>query len=327
MNRKNFLCAAITALFGPAMSTAMAQAAPYPSKPIRVVAPFPPGGGVDVIARMVGDKLQADWGQPMVIDNRPGAGTLIGAQAVATAAPDGYTILAATVDTLAVASTLQSHPITIPEKTLTPITQIVRTPLLFAVRPDSPYKTLAQFVEAARAKPGTLTFGSAGLGTLHHMSMEMFSDQANIKLTHVAYRGSSPALADLLAGVLDIVVLESPLALGQLKGGKVRALAITTEARSSLMPDVPTVAEQGYPGYAALSWMGFALPRGTPQPILDKLFEGITKAIMSPDVSAKLRGIGLEPTVSKSPEDFARYADAERARWTALIKAKNIQVD
>ena len=326
MNRKTITHALLLSLLA-MQPFASANAQAFPDKPIRVVVPFPPGGGVDVITRMLGDKLTAIWGQPLVIDNKPGAGTLIGASAVATSAADGYTILAATADTLAVAAALQSKPITVPEKTLTPLTQIVRTPLFIAVRPDSPYKTLANFVDAARKSPGALSYGSAGVGTIHHMAMELFDAQARIDVKHAAYRGSSPALADLMAGVLDVAVLESPLALPQIKGGKIRVLAISTETRSSMAPDVPTIAEQGYPGYAAISWMGFAVPRGTPAAIADKLFTGIRDAIESPDVAQKLRAIGLEPMTSKSPADFEAFAEGERHRWAAIIKAKNIQAD
>ncbi|MGO4394469.1 Bug family tripartite tricarboxylate transporter substrate binding protein [Variovorax sp. M-6] len=299
----------------------------FPNKPIRVVVPFAAGGGADVIARMVGDRLTATWGQPIVVDNKPGAGTLIGAQAVATSPADGYTVLAATADTLAVAAALQSKPITLPEKTLTPLTQIVRTPLFIAVKPDSPYKTLAGFVDAARKNPGGLSYASAGIGTIHHMAMELFDAQAKIDVKHVAYRGSSPALADLLAGVVDVAIIDSPVALPQIKGGKIRVLAVTTEARSAMAPDVPTIAEQGYPGYASMSWMGFAVPRGTPPAVVDRLYQGIHDAIESPEVSQRLRAMGLEPVTSKSPAEFESFAETERARWTGVIKAKNLQAE
>ncbi|WP_028603820.1 Bug family tripartite tricarboxylate transporter substrate binding protein [Ottowia thiooxydans] len=299
----------------------------FPNKPVKVIVPFPPGGGVDVIARMVGNKLSTDWGQPVVMDNKPGAGTLIGAHAVATAPADGYTLLAATADTLAVAAALQSKPITLPEKTLLPLTQIVRTPLLIAVKMDSPYKNLSDFIEAARKNPGRLSYGSAGIGTIHHMSMEGLAEQAKVDIKHVAYRGSGPAVADLLAGVIDVAMLESPTALPQIKGSKLRALGISTPARAAVAPDVPTIAEQGYPNFSAISWMGFAVARGTPPAIVEKLFAGIRDAIESPDVAQKLRGMGLEPVTSKSTAEFERFAETERVRWAALIKAKNIHVD
>ena len=330
MNRKTFtraLLAPAWALLPLAAAQAQTPASTFPAKPVRVVVPFPPGGGVDVITRMVGDKLTAVWGQPLVIDNKPGAGTLIAANTVATSPADGYTVLAATADTLAVAAALQSKPIVLPEKTLQPLTQIVRTPLFIAVRPESPYQTLAQYVEDARRRPNALSYGSAGVGTIHHMAMETFSAQARIDVKHAAYRGSAPALADLLGGVLDVAVLDSPIALPQIKGGKIRVLAISTAARSQIAPEVPTIAEQGYPGYAAMSWMGFAVARGTPPAVVDRLFTGIRDAIESPDVAQKLRAIGLEPVTSRSPADFESFAEGERTRWSAIIKAKNIQAD
>jgi tripartite-type tricarboxylate transporter receptor subunit TctC len=215
----------------------------------------------------------------------------------------------------------------LPEKTLTPLTQIVRTPLFIAVKPESPYKTLAEFVEAARKSPSGLSYGSAGVGTIHHMAMETFDAQAKIEVKHVAYRGSSPALADLLAGVLDVAVIDSPVALPQIKGGKIRVLAITADARSPMAPDVPTIAEQGFPGYSAVSWMGFAVPRGTPQPVVDKLYAGVRDAIENPEVAQRLRGMGLEPVTSKSPAAFDNFASTERARWAVVIKEKNIHAD
>ncbi|MCA0241140.1 MAG: tripartite tricarboxylate transporter substrate binding protein [Proteobacteria bacterium] len=325
MHRKLFLRSTAAVLLGAPLASALAQTASFPSKPMRIVVPFPPGGGVDMIARLIGDKLTAQWGQPVVIENKPGAGTLIAAQAVASAAADGYTLMAATVDTLAVAAALQPKPVTLPEKTLTPVTQIVRTPLFIAVRPDSPFTGLPQLIEAARKAPGALSYGSAGIGTSHHMAMELLGIQAKIEVKHVPYRGSSPALSDLFSGVLDFAVLDSPVAVAQLKGGKIRVLAISTEARSPIAPEVPTIAEQGFPGFSALSWMGFAVAVDTPPAIVDKLHAGIRAAVESPDVAQRLRAIGLEPVVSASPADFKRYVDAERSRWTALIKAKNIQ--
>ena len=326
MNRKTFLLSALAFSLGAPLAPALADTA-FPSKPIRIVVPFPPGGGVDMIARLIGEKLTAQWGQPVVIENKPGAGTLIAAQAVATAPADGYTLMAATVDTLAVAAALQPKPVTLPEKTLTPVTQIVRTPLFIAVRPESPFTSLPQLIEAARKAPGTLSYGSAGIGTSHHMAMELLGIQAKVDVKHVPYRGSRPALNDQLDGMLDLAVLDSPVSMAQIKGGKIRVLAITTEARSPIAPDVPTVAELGFPGYSAMSWMGFAVALDTPPAIVDKLYAGIRAAVESPDVAQRLRSIGLEPVVSASPADFKRYADAERLRWTALIKAKNIQAE
>jgi len=307
-------------------SGALAQSA-FPDKPVRIVVPFAAGGGVDVIARMVSDKMSRDWGQPVVIDNKPGAGTLIAAQAVATSPADGYVLLAATADTLAVTAALQSQPITQPHETLAPITQIVRTPLFITVRADSPYQTLDDFVRAARNSPATMGYATAGIGTIHHMAMELFNIQAGIETLHVAYRGSAPAMASLLSGVVPVGMIDSPVVLPQLRAGKVRVLAVSTSTRAQVAPDVPTIAELGYPGFAAQSWMGFAAPRDTPAAVMGKLFESITSAIHHPEVAQRLRDMGLEPTTSESAAQFANFAEAERLRWTEVIRAKNISLD
>jgi len=324
---RNTLRALLTCALLAAPAASFANQDVFPDKPIKMVVPFPPGGSVDVIARMIGKKLDTAWGQPVVVDNKPGAGTLIAAAAVATSAPDGYTILAATADTLAVAATLQSKPITLPEKTLTPLTQIVRTPLLIMVKPDSPYKNLADFVQAARTKPGALSYASAGIGTIHHMAMEVFNTQAKIDVMHVAYRGTVPAVSDLLGGVVDVAMLDLPAALPQIQGGKLRTLGVSTEARTTVAPDIPTIAEQGYPEFSAMSWMGFAVPRGTPAAVMEKLYTGIRDAIEDPEIAQKLRDLGLEPVVSASSAEFERFAQTERERWAEVIKAKNIQVN
>lgn len=306
---------------------AVAQSGDYPNRPIKVVVPFPPGGGVDVITRMVGQQLAADYGQSVIVENRPGAGTLIAASAVADSPKDGYTLMAITADTLTVASSLQKNPVTIPEETLLPVTQIVRTPLFLAVRPESPIKSLEEFVETARKRPGELSYGSAGIGTSHHLAMELLTSKAQIDVRHVPYKGSSPALADLLGGHIDVMLLESPLALPQMAGNKVRVLGITTATRSDMAPDVKTLSEQGIADYAAASWMGIAVPRDTPAAIVERLQHGVRDAILSPEVSKRLRDMGLEPFVSESPEAFEAYATSERQRWTAIIKERGITLD
>jgi len=299
----------------------------FPERPVRVVVPFAAGGGVDVIARMVGEKLGRDWGQSVVVDNKPGAGTLIAAQSVATSPADGYVLLAATADTLSVTATLQSQPIVQPHETLAPITQIVRTPLFITVREDSPYKTLDDFVRAARQNPATMGYATAGIGTIHHMAMELFNIQAGIETVHIAYRGSAPAMASLLSGVVPVGMIDSPVVLPQLRAGKVRVLAVSTSTRTQTAPDVPTIAELGYAGFAAESWMGFAAPRNTPAAVMDTLFASITSAIHHPEVAQRLRDMGLEPTTSESAAQFARFAEEQRLRWAEVIRAKNISLD
>ncbi len=324
--RRRFQIGAFAAMAGaltPALP-AFAQST-WPSQPVKLVAPFPPGGGADVIARIFSAKLAELLGQPVVVENRPGAGTLLAAGQVAKAPADGYTLIVATADTLAVATALYGNPPAWPEKELAPISQVVRTPLFIVVRPDSPFKTLADFIEAVRKEPNKITYGSAGIGTIHHLAMEMLAQQANIQPRHIAYKGSTLAVTDLLGGHIDVVSLDSPTTLAQLKGDKIRALSISTPQRISLAPNVPTIAEQGYAGYEAMTWMGFAAPLGTPQPIIDRLFAALKTASEMPDVRARLLDMGLDPINSASPTAFAEYATRERARWHKLIRDAKIE--
>ncbi len=326
MNRRTlFLALGATAALMP-MRAALAQA-DYPSRPVKIVAPFPPGGGADVIARLYTQQLQAALGQPFVVENKPGAGTLIAANDVAQSPANGYTLMAVTADTLAVASSLYRNPIVLPEKTLVPITQIVRTPLLVVVRPESPHKTLADVVAAARAAPGRMTYGSAGVGTIHHLAMELLARQARIDVRHVPYKGSAAAVTDLLGGHIDVMFLDSPLALVNLKAGKLRPLAISSGQRLSMAAEVATVAEQGYPGFEALTWMGFAAPLGTPSDVVARSHVAIGKATATPELNGRLRDMGLDPTVSASPEAFTAYAAGERERWSRLIREAGITAE
>ena len=325
MSRRRFTLALTAAAVLP--RAGLAQSAPFPNQPVKIVAPFPPGGGADIIARLYATQLATAFGQPFVVENKPGAGTLLAASEVARAPANGYTLIAVTADTLAVASSLYKAPPVIPERTLSPIAQIVRTPLLVVVRPDSPHRTLADVVQAARAAPGKLTVGSAGIGTIHHLAIEQFARAAKVELKHVPYRGSALGLTDLLGGHIDAMVLESPLALPNLRGSKVRALAITTVERLALAEAVPTVAEQGYPGFEALTWMGFAAPLGTPPDVVGRLHAAIGQATRLPELSGRLRDMGLDTVISASPEAFAEYAARERDRWGRLIREAGITAE
>lgn len=325
MHRRRFTIALAAAAALP--RAGLAQSAPFPNQPVKIVAPFPPGGGADIIARLYATQLAASLGQPFVVENKPGAGTLLAASEVARAPANGYTLIAVTADTLAVASSLYKSPPVIPERTLAPIAQIVRTPLLVVVRPESPHRTLADVVQAARAAPGKLTVGSAGVGTVHHLAIEQFARAARVEVKHVPYRGSALGLTDLLGGHIDAMFLESPLALPNLRGNKVRALAITTPERLALADAVPTVAEQGFPGFEALTWMGFAAPQGTPPEVIGRLHAAIGQATRLPELSTRLRDMGLDTVVSASPEAFAEYAARERDRWGRLIREANISAE
>ncbi|MGE0807562.1 MAG: Bug family tripartite tricarboxylate transporter substrate binding protein [Burkholderiaceae bacterium] len=321
--RAAFLFCAAMIVAAPAVAQ---TAANYPSQPVKLLVPFPPGGGADVLARMFGQRFAATLGQPFVVENKPGAGTLLAVSLAAQAPADGYTLITATADMLAVASALYRNPIAVPEKELTPIGQVVQTPLVLVVRPDSPYKSLGELLDAARKTPGKLTYGSAGIGTIHHLAMELLMRDSKTELRHIAYKGSSAALGDLLGGHVDVMFLDSPLALGQLKASKVRPLAVSSAKRLSMVADIPTVAEQGFTGYEALSWMGFAAPRGTPKEVLTKVHGAIRDALATAEVQERLRTMGVEAVGSASPEAFDAYATRERQRWGALIKSANIEL-
>lgn len=304
-----------------------AHAQGYPSQPVKIVAPFPPGGGADIIARIFSQHLSASLGQPFVVENKPGAGTLLAVQQVMQAPADGHTLIAVTADTLAIASSLYRKPLVVPEKVLTPITQIVRTPLFLVVRADSPYRSMADVIAAARAAPGKLTFGSAGVGTIHHLASELLAYQAKFAARHVPYKGSVVALTDLVGGQIDFMFLDSPLALAEFKGTRIRGLAISAAQRLPAAAAVPTVAEQGLPGFEALTWMGFAAPLGTPADVVSRLHAAIGQAIALPEVSQRLRDMGLDPVVSASPAAFDAYANAERERWAKLMKEAKIEAE
>ncbi len=313
------------ALMTAASATAQ-TAVTYPTQPVKLLVPFAAGGGADVLARMFAQRFTATLGQPFVVENKPGAGTLLAVSLLAQAPADGYTVVTATADMLAVASALYRNPIAVPEKELAPIGQVVQTPLVVVVRPDSPYKTLGELLDAARKSPGKLTYGSAGIGTIHHLAMEMLMRESKTDLRHVAYKGSSAALADLLGGHVDVMFLDSPLALGQLKTGKVKPLAVSSGKRLSMSADIPTVAEQGFAGFEALSWMGFAARRGTPKEAMARLHGAIRDALATAEIQERLRTMGVEAVGSASPEAFDAYAASERQRWGALIKSANIEL-
>lgn len=309
-----------------AAPAAAQTAVTYPTQPVKLLVPFAAGGGADVLARMFAQRFATTLGQPFVVENKPGAGTLLAVSLAAQAPADGYTLVTATADMLAVASALYRNPIAVPEKELAPIGQVVQTPLVVVVRPESPYKSLGELLDAARKSPGKLTYGSAGIGTIHHLAMEMLMRESKTDLRHVAYKGSSAALADLLGGHVDVMFLDSPLALGQLKTGKLRPLAVSSGKRLSMSADIPTVAEQGFAGFEALSWMGFAAPRGTPKEVMTRLHGAIRDALATAEVQERLRTMGVEAAGSASPEAFDAYAARERQRWGTLIKSSNIEL-
>ena len=296
---------------------ATAQAAAYPSRPVKMVVPYAAGGGVDKIARVVGQQLAKGLGQPVVMDNRGGAAGNIGTELGVRAEPDGYTILMGAA-ALAINVTLYRNLPFDPVKDLTPISLIAKTPNIVVVHPQVQAKSIKELVALAKAKPGALNYASAGTGTTSHLAAELLDSVAGIKMTHIPYKGSAPAVTGILAGEVHVMLAPALTVLPYIKSGKLRALAMTGSERSPAFPDVPTVAQSGYPGFEASQWYGVLAPAGTPEPILTRLNQELVKAVQSPEVRTALLAEGSEP-IGSTREVFDRYLKAEIARWAKAI--------
>ena len=305
-------------------SAASAQA--WPAKPIKWIVPFAPGGTTDILARTIGEKLARALGQPVIIENKPGAGGGVGAEFTAKAPPDGYTIMGGTISTHAINASLYKSLTYDPIKDFAPITLIARVPNMLVVNPDVPAKNVAELIALMKANPGKYTFASSGNGTSQHLSGELFKAMAGVEMQHIPYKGSPPALQDVVAGqvtmTFDNITTAWPLA----KGGKLRALAVTTAKRASIAPDVPTLAESGLTGYEVGSWQGVFAPAGTPPEIVKRLNAEIVKIINQPDVKEKLVSLGAEP-VANTSEEFGALVKAEVAKWADVVKKSGAQVD
>ena len=304
---------------------ASAQAA-FPSKALTLVVPFSAGGTTDILARVVGQYMSKDLGQPVIIDNRAGAGGNIGAQLVARAAPDGYTLLMGTVGTHAINQSLYKKMAFDPIKDFAPISRVALVPNLLVANPSQPFKTVKEMIAYAKANPGKLTFASSGSGSSIHLSGEMFQQMAGVEMQHIPYKGSAPALTDLLGGQTAIMFDNMPSAIGHVRAGKLRAIAVTTPNRSPALPNVPTIAESGVPGYSATSWFGILAPAGTPAPVIARLNASILKALADPDVKKKLAEQGAEPHGEK-PEQFAEFIRSETEKWGKTVKVSGATAD
>jgi len=306
---------------------AFAQApAAYPTKPIRLVVPFPPGGATDILAREVAKHLTDAWGQSVVVDNRPGAGGNIGSELVARSAPDGYTLEMGTVGTHAINASLYSKMPYDHVKDFVPVILVAGVPNVLEVNPSVPVNSVQELLAYAKANPGKLNFASSGSGTSIHLSGELFKVMAGVQMTHVPYKGSAPALSDLLGGQVQLMFDNLPPSLPQIKAGKLRALAVTSSTRAPALPDVPTVAEAGLPGFEASSWFGVLAPAGTPPAIVAKLNAEIAKWLTTPEAKEKLANVGAN-IASGTPEDFARHIQAETAKWAKVVKESGAKVD
>ena len=309
-----------------ALVVGAAFAQSYPTKPIRVVVPFPPGGGTDIIAREIAQKVAANTGWSVVIDNKPGAGGNLGIDAVAKAAPDGYTIGLGQSSNLAVNPTLYSKMPYDSVKDLAPIGVVASAPLLVAVAADSPLKSFNELIAASKAKPSGLNFAYSGNGTVAHLSGVMLQNQANIKWTLVPYKGAAQAATDLIGGQVQLYISSVPTLIGHVRGGKMRALAITSSKRGDDLPEVPTVAESGVRGFEAVTWFGFVAPANTPKDIVSRLNAEISKALQAPDVRKKLSDQGAD-ILGGTPEQFGNLIKTDIARWAPVVKESGAKAD
>jgi len=305
---------------------APAQAQTWPSKPVRIVVPFPPGGTTDIVARSIGVELQRMWQHAVVIENRPGAGGNIGADLVAKSPPDGYTILLGALSTHAVNPSLYKTMPYDAAKDFAPITLIAVTPNVLVVNAASPVNNVKEFIAYAKANPGKLSFGSGSNGSAGHLAGELFKVETGTDAVHVPFKGGAPATQALLAGDTQFMFDNLANAMAQVKAGKLKALAVTTAKRSPLVPDLPTMAEAGLPGFDISTWYGFFAPAGTPPAIVAKWNADVTKILNSPDVRAKFVADGAEPSPN-TPEQFAQMIATELAKYAKLVKASGAKVD
>ena len=305
---------------------AFAQAPAYPTKPIRLVVPFPAGGATDILARAVAQKLTEAWGQAVVVDNRPGAGGNIGSELVAKATPDGYTLEMGTVGTHAINASLYAKMPYDHVKDFAPVILVAGVPNVLVVTPSLPANSVQELIAYAKANPGKLNFASSGSGTSIHLSGELFKVMAGVEMTHIPYKGSAPALQDLIGGQVQLMFDNLPPSLPQIKSGKLRALGVTTATRSAALPDTPTIAESGLPGFEASSWFGVLAPAGTPPAIVAKLNTEIARWLATPEAREKLVALGAT-AAGGTPEDFARHIAAETAKWAKVVKDSGAKVD
>jgi tripartite-type tricarboxylate transporter receptor subunit TctC len=298
----------------------------YPNRPIRLVVPFPAAGTTDILARAAAQKLTESLGQAVVVDNRPGAGGNIGSDLVAKSAPDGYTLLMGTVGTHAINPSLYSKMPYDHVKDFVPVVLVAGVPNVLVVNPALPVNSVADLIKLAKDKPGTINFASSGSGTSIHLSGELFKTMAGVDMTHVPYKGSSPALTDLIGGQVQVMFDNLPSALPQIKGGKLRAIAVTSLKRAPALPDIPTISESGLPGFEASSWFGVLAPAGTPAPIVARINAEVNKWLQSADAREKLISQGAE-AAGGSPEQFAAHIRAESDKWAKVVKASGAKVD
>jgi len=304
---------------------AQAQAA-YPSRNIKMIVPYPPGGTTDLLGRLIADQIKTGLNAVVIVENKPGAGTTLGAGEVARSEADGYTLLMATSTTLAINKTLYKKLPYDPVKDFAPIALVAGVPFALIINPKLPVDDLAGFIAYAKANPG-LAYGSAGNGSPQHLGAEMLKSAANIDIRHVPYRGSIPAMLDVIAGHIPFMVVDLQPALQQIKEGKVRVLGVTTPKRVTAAPDIPTIAEGGLAGYELVAWQGVVAPAGTPRPVVDMLAAQIAKLLSDPATSERFTAIAIEPLPGSTPDGFAAYIRTEVDRWADIVRKSGVQAE
>lgn len=314
------LCAALAGAFA---APVFAQG--YPTRPIRIIVAYTPAGATDVLARAIGQKMSEAWGQPVIVDNRPGAAGNIGTGLAAKAAPDGYTLLMATAGTHGINPSLYRHLNWDAVKDFTPVSLVAMVPNILVVNNALPVKSVKELIAYAKANPGKLSYGSPGLGSTAHLSMELFKSMTGTQMVHVPYKGSAGVLADVMGGQIAVTMDNIPPYLPQVRAGKIRALAVSPAKRTPAAPELPTVAEAGVPGYESGAWFGLVAPAGIPKPIIDKLTAETQRILKLPDVHERISSLGAD-IVGSSGDEFAALIKSEIAKWAKVIKEANVEL-
>ena len=309
-----------------ALAHAPAFAQTFPSRPVTLVVPFPPGGGTDTGARVIAEQLGKRWGQPVIVENRGGAAGQIGADAVAKSKPDGYALLLGNIGTQAINPSLYAKLPYDADKAFAPVSLVAELPLAMMVNPAVPAKTAAEFIALSKSKPGQMSYSSSGAGSAPHLAAEIFKDQTGTFVLHVPYRGGGPAIADLLAGHVQLSFMTVLEASGHIKGGKLRALAVTGDKRVQALPDVPTLAESVVPGFNAISWIGLLAPAGTPPDVVDKIAADVRAVLADDAVKARITALGGVPRAT-TPQEFGKLIADDKARYAQIIRSRKITVE
>jgi tripartite-type tricarboxylate transporter receptor subunit TctC len=325
LTRSLCVAALVAAALAPLPAAAQAASA-YPAKPIHVIVPSPPGDGSDLMARAIGDKLTQAWGQPVIVDNRVGAGGRVGTELAAKAAPDGYTLIMGNAGSHGINAALYRDLPYDVERDFAPVTQVMRSPNVLVVNPALPAKDVRELVALYKANPGKYSYGSGGNGSSAHLSAELFKSMAGVDVVHIPYKGATPALTDVIGGQVAMFIGNLPPAIGHIRSGKVRALAVTTAQRSPLVPEIPTLAESGLPGYETVAWFGLFAPAGTPRDVVLRLRDEVARIVELPEIRERMATLGGEP-VGNAPEAFAAIVHADIAKWKRVVAAGSITAD